>query len=52
MTIGEKLLNLTIEYQASLTAREWTHASGDAPAGREPSAIGAEYESTMRELLS
>lgn len=49
MTIGEKLLNLTIEYSHSVEAR--AHGMG-TPAGREPAVIAADYEAGLRELLA
>lgn len=49
MTLGEKLLKLTAEYNRSVEAREYGMGK---PAGREPSVIAAEYEDSLRELLS
>jgi hypothetical protein len=52
MTLGEKLLNLTVEYQAAVAARseEWDEYGGK-PVGREPSEIAAEYEDALRALV-
>jgi hypothetical protein len=54
MTIGEKLLNLTVEYQAAVQLREdWGQQHGeDDLAGRTPAVIAAEYEQVLKELLS
>lgn len=51
MTLGEKLLNLSAEYQKSTASRESGDAYGGVPAGREPAVIAAEYEASIRELL-
>jgi len=51
MTLGEKLLNLTVEYRDSQEARASAFA-GSSPAGREPSVIAAEYEAAITELLT
>lgn len=47
MTIGEKLLDLTHEYQVA------QQSMGDeyAPTTRAPEVIAAEYEDAMRELM-
>lgn len=47
MTIGEKLLSLTAEYQQAGNRADW----GVDNAGRSKEEIGAEYEATLRELL-
>lgn len=50
MTIGERLLDLTAEYNRSKEVREdW---GTDNPAGREPQEIAADYEKALRELLN
>lgn len=51
MTIGERLLNLTAEYNNSVESREHSHLGGN-PIGREPKVIAADYETVLRELLS
>jgi len=51
MTTGEKLLNLTIEYQESLANRSGAWGVDGKPAGREPSEIAADYEAAMRDLI-
>ena len=52
MTLGEKLLALTVEYSNSTNARSSDYSGvGGSASGREPSEIGAEYEATLRELL-
>lgn len=48
MTIGEKLLNLTAEYNLAMESRAYDMGT---PSGREPSVIAAEYENSLRELL-
>jgi hypothetical protein len=51
MTTGEKLLNLTIEYQRALDAADWC-ASNDMPQdARTPQVIAAEYEDVVKGLL-
>lgn len=52
MTLGEKLLALTVEYSASVSVRqpEYEALGGYAP-GREPAEIGSDYEAALRELL-
>jgi hypothetical protein len=47
MTIGEKLLSLTAEYQQAGNRADW----GVDNAGRSREEIGAEYEATLRDLL-
>ena len=49
MTLGEKLLELTAEYQQRKDAEVF--APGEA-AGRTTAEIGAEYEQTLRDLLA
>lgn len=52
MNHGEKLMQLTIEYQESKTNRgAWSVYEG-TPAGREPSEIAKDYESTLAALMS
>ncbi|WP_287163701.1 hypothetical protein [Rhodococcus sp. (in: high G+C Gram-positive bacteria)] len=54
MALGEKLLNLTLEYQQSVKVREpdpqHDHLGG-TPVGREPSAIAAEYVDVLKTLV-
>lgn len=52
MTLGEQLLNLTVEYQQSVDVRDSKWGTEGAPAGREPSAIAADYEQIIRSLSS
>jgi len=55
MTIGEKLLNLTAEYNAAVAHKAYMLAetgSDSVSMGREPSAIAADYEAALRDLLS
>lgn len=52
--LGRKLLDLTLEYQASIDARRDDYkmiSQGAQPVGREPDDIAAEYESTIRAML-
>lgn len=55
MTLGEQLLNLTVEYHASVKSRDSRHdeyaGMGD-PVGREPAEIAADYETLLRSTLS
>ncbi|UCZ89420.1 hypothetical protein [Gordonia sp. WA4-43] len=53
--LGRKLLDLTLEYQASIDSRRDDYNSlprGAQPIGREPEDIASEYETTIRALLS
>lgn len=50
MTVGEKLLELSIEYQNVKLANDLHPEHADK--GRTLAAIGADYESALRELLS
>lgn len=51
MTIGERLLDLTVEYQAAKAARDdWGPQFGGKPHGREPVEIAADYETALKEL--
>lgn len=51
MTIGEKLLELSAEYNRSKEVREdW--GTNSTPAGRDPKVIAADYELALKELLS
>lgn len=50
MTLGEKLLELTAEYQRAVAGADWPQYGGKPE--REPAAIAAEYEATVRELLT
>jgi hypothetical protein len=54
MTIGVKLLDLTVEYQDSVRVRTENHGVPAAGTftGREPSVIAADYEAAVRELLA
>lgn len=54
MTLGEQLLNLTVEYRASVTARDgWgDQFVGGNPHGREPVEIAADYELALLELVA
>ena len=47
MTLGEKLLNLTAEYQQIGNREDW----GVENKGRSKEEIAADYEATLRELL-
>ena len=47
MTIAEKLLNLTTEYQESCASEDVMHTYT-----REPEVIAAEYEETLRAMLA
>ncbi|MDR6557801.1 hypothetical protein J2809_002161 [Arthrobacter pascens] len=51
MTTGEKLLNLTLEYQRALDAAERSESNGVAQDARTPQVIAAEYEQTLKDLL-
>lgn len=53
MTLGEKLLSLTVEYQQSMVARSgWGDVFDGEASGREPAVIAAEYEEALLELLA
>lgn len=53
MTVGEKLLALTLEYQRSVENRRPEYADiPGPPLGREPEEIGAEYEDVLRNFLT
>lgn len=51
MTLGEKLLNLSIEYSDTLQARALTDEIDESLIGRDPAVIAAEYEEALRELI-
>lgn len=52
MTIGEKLLELSAEYQQAKAVRDtYGQQYGGDLEGREPSVIAADYEQALRELL-
>lgn len=53
MTMGEKLLQLTLEYQHATQTEEghWDHLPG-TPVARTRQEIAADYEDTIRELLA
>lgn len=52
MTMGEKLLKLTLEYQEATQTEEgaWDSLPG-TPVGRTRQEIAEDYENTIRELL-
>lgn len=50
MSIGEKLLNLTIEYAAAVEARDMYAELPGVPRERTPAVIAAEYEAALRKL--
>lgn len=52
MTLGEKLLNLSIEYSDTLQARALTDEIDESLIGRDPAVIAAEYEDALRELMN
>jgi len=52
MTIGETLLDLTVEYQAAKERHEGWPSLPGTPAGRTPQVIAAEYAEALKELLS
>lgn len=55
MEFGKKLLDLTLEYKASVDARDpqWDRvAPGGTPVGREPADIAADYENVILNLLA
>lgn len=52
MNLGEKLLNLSLEYQQSKANRSADWDVLGSPSGREPSEIAADYEAALRELLA
>lgn len=55
MALGERLLNLTLEYQRSIEAREPDPQHdylGGKPIGREPSAIADEYAEVLKMLVA
>lgn len=49
MTIGEKLLELTAEYQQAKEAEWWPQYNNG---GRTTEAIAADYEETLKTLLA
>lgn len=53
MTLGEQLLNLTLEYREVLENRKAAEEYGSDPAlvGREPATIASDYEDTLRKVL-
>lgn len=51
MTLGEKLLDLTLEYRDAKAAGDWPQHGGVA-VHREPAVIAAEYEEAVRTLLT
>lgn len=54
MALGERLLNLTLEYQRSIEAREPDPQHdylGGTPVGREPSVIADEYVEVLKMLV-
>lgn len=53
--LGRKLLDLTLEYQASIDSRRDDYNSlppGAQSVGRDPEDIASEYETTIRALFS
>lgn len=52
MTDAEKLLNLTIEYQESVSNRTTAAAYPGEALGREPEDIAAEYADALRLVLT
>ena len=52
MTIGERLLDLTLEYKDTLEVRALMDEIDGSLLGREPAIIAAEYERVLRGLLS
>ncbi|MDF9748612.1 hypothetical protein [Arthrobacter sp. ES3-54] len=51
ITIGEKLLSLTVEYRDATNGER--HGYGDHPAfGRPVSEIAKDYEDALRELIA
>jgi hypothetical protein len=51
MTIGERLLNLSAEYQEALARQGYNGAYGIEPSERTPAEIAADYEAAMLELI-
>lgn len=53
MSLGEKMLELTVEYKAAKDSRadSWPSIPG-TPVGRDLEAIAADYEAALRELLA
>lgn len=52
MTLGERLLGLSAEYSETLAARALSDVIDESDIGRDPTVIAAEYEMTLRELLT
>ena len=52
MTLGEKLLELTTEYQQAKEARDSYGDLGGVHTTREPAAIAADYEAVIKDLLA
>ncbi|GAC52387.1 hypothetical protein [Gordonia amicalis] len=54
--LGRRLLDLTLEYQASVDSRRDEYAKFaqglGQPVGREPADIAADYESALLELFA
>ncbi|WP_420178757.1 hypothetical protein [Paenarthrobacter sp. TA1.8] len=52
MELGEKLLSLTVEYAAAVSGPALMASAAQSYSGRTPAEIGAEYETTLRTLLT
>ena len=50
MTLGEKLLSLTVEYRDAINGER--HGYGEPAFGRPVPDIAKDYEDTLRELLA
>lgn len=50
VSIGEQLLELTLEYREAQDARNYRYGDVGTPAGRDPKAIATDFEKLMREL--
>lgn len=49
MTIGEKLLQLTVEYIAAIESNKSGHPVGDT---RDPAVIAQDYEAALVDLMA
>ncbi|WP_301844411.1 hypothetical protein [Rhodococcus pyridinivorans] len=52
VSIGEQLLELTLEYREARDARSSHYGDVGTPTGRDPKVIGADFEKLMRELVN
>ena len=52
MTLGEKLLELTAEYQRGKKSRDFYVDLGGVHTTREPAAINADYDAVIKDLLA